>query len=156
MCSLGRAVVYSREKHSAGLGRACAQLPRGTTGSLVSPAGCEAPRPRVPAMQGPEMGCHACSGHMYRGMRFLPSCFPNPSPLLFYWCIAGPPSAPESKYFPTVPPNRCSGVLGSATSGFSRLAPWHWASPHIPGHLSSLCLPWTCSILIICSQSLTG
>lgn len=68
--------VQREEKHSAGLSRAFAQLPWCTTGSLVSTAGCEAPDPWVPAMQGPETGCHAWSGHVYWEMRFLPSFSP--------------------------------------------------------------------------------
>lgn len=59
--------------------------------------------------------------HVYQGMTFLPSCFPNPFPLLSYWCIADPPSGPESENFPTVPPNNAQefwALLSLALAGW--------------------------------------
>lgn len=75
-----------------------------------------------------QAGHHACSGHVHWGMRFFfPSCFSSPFSLQSYCRSTGPPSGPESKSFPTMPLNWCSGDLGSALSGFCRLAPWCWA-----------------------------
>lgn len=147
LCTAGRSIVLA----SAELVLSCPSAPQAPWWVQLD---VKHHTPRVPAMQGPEIGCHSCSGHVYPGMIFLPSSFTKPFPLLSYWYIAGLPSGPESENFPAVPPKRCSKIRDSAISSFSRLAQRHWASPHIPVHLSSLCLLWTCSALIICSQPL--
>lgn len=103
-----------------------------TTGSLVSTAGCEAPHPPVPGMQGPETGCHAFSGRVYGGMRLLPSCSPSPFPLLSCWCTAGPPSGPESKNFASKLMLRNSGLcyfwLQQSGSMALGITPYPWPS----------------------------
>ena len=129
--------MYSRDVHGTGRGSAfmlgCHRAPASSRAQLGAKNLAHAYQPwRAQSRAAtvlPQAKCRACFGYVCRRMRFLPSCFSNPLPLRSYRCSMGLPSGPESMCFPAMPLSWCSGDLGSALSGFRRLAPWRWAPP---------------------------